>query len=293
MASNLPAERKTTDVANPLDLDALKFLQEQERTDDFKAGDLVVPWLVLVQTSGGYMKQNNPNYNREAREGDITDNLTKRLRSHQAVILCKYETHFTTWKPGGGKLVKQWFTDPSGWNAARYPDGKTFGNKIDADGNEVTQSAVYYILAVDLETGIFKPMVWSLASTQYGKAKKVNSLANEMMLGPNGPFTPPIYSRLFDLTSAIETGGPDGNKSWAGWVINVGDAVLANKDFGMLWTQAAIEFRKSIAAGHVRPMPPESQGDAQDASYEEVPRERYEDGLRKGGQPADGEEIPF
>lgn len=292
--TNLPVARKSTEVAAPqTHEEIMAFLAEQEKTDDFTAGDKVVPWLVLVQSSGDFMKRGKPNYNPEAREGDITDNLTRKLRSHQSVILCKFEVHYSTWKPKGGKLVKQWFTDASGWNAAKYPEGKTFGNKVDADGNEVRQSNVYYILAVDLDTGVFTPMVWSLSSTQFGKAKKINSLATEMMTNPltGNPFIPPIYARLFDLTSGIEHGGPDGDKSWAGWIYNVGDAVLTHK-YGMLWTKAAIAFRKEIEAGNVRPAAPEqSEGYADDGQDDEQPRAARRQTSRDSAP--DDEQIPF
>jgi hypothetical protein len=259
--TNLPATQSGREVAPALSADDLAFLQQQEATNDFTAQDLVVPWLSLVQTSGGYMKRNNANYNPDAKEGDITDNLTRRLRSHQAIILCRFETHYTTWKPGGGKLIKQWFQDATGYNAASFPPGKTYGKKIDAEGNEIQPSNVYYILAVDLETGIFTPMTLGLSSTQFGKAKKVNSLAREMMIGANGvPFIPPLYARIFDVTSNIETGGEGGDKSWAGWVFNPGASVLSHPKYGKMWTQAAIQFRKEVMEGRVRPAAPEESG---------------------------------
>lgn len=287
MTDNLPATSSGSDLATLDDNDLIDFLATQ-KTDDFKAGDKVVPWLVLVQSSGGYMKRGKPNYNPDAREGDITDNLSGRLRAQQTVILCKFEQHYTTWKPKGGPLVRQHFTDPTAWNAAKYPEGRTYGNKEDADGNEVRASNVYYILAVDTETGVFEPMVWSLSSTQFGKAKKINSLATAMMQRSNGsPFVPPIYARLFDLTSAIEHGDED--KSWAGWVYNVGDAVLSHK-YGRMWTMAAIKFREEIEAGHVRPALPETDGYA-DADEDSSPRSR--DSGDQGRTIPDTEEIPF
>lgn len=273
----------------PLDEAALELLAGA-KTDDFKAGDTVVPWLVLVQTQGGYMKRGKPNYNPEAREGDITDNLTHKLRSKQTVILVRFEVHYTTWKPKGGDMVRQHFQDATAYNRAKFPEGKNYGTKIDADGNEVKPSNVYYILAVDPETGVFTPMVWSLASTQFGKAKKINSLAREMMVIGGKPFIPPIYARLFDLGSVIEHG--DDDKSWAGWTYDVGPAVLSHK-FGKLWHEAAVKFREEVLSGNVRPALPtendaEPRRDAEDASYEDVSEPR-----RDRAAAATDEEIPF
>lgn len=287
--SNVPAVQQARELAQLTEADH-EFLMGQDKTDDFTAGDLVLPWLSLVQGTSGYVKRNDPNYIPEAREGDIVDSLTKRLRAHQAVILCRFEQHYTTWRPNGGKIVRQWYTDPTGYNAARFPEGRQFGKKIDADGNEVKPQNVYYILAVDRETGVFTPMVWGLGSTQFGKAKKINSLAREMIFGPKGPYTPPIYGRLFDLTSVGEQGEVDGQmKYWAGWVANPGEGVLESK-YGMLWAKAAVEFRKQILSGAVRPMPPE--GVASDNS-DGHPEASFTDVSSERKPAVNDEEIPF
>lgn len=236
---------------------AISKMKNAKPTDDFKAGDLMIPWLSLVQTSSGYMKRANENYIPEAREGDIIDTLSKRLRATQQVVLVKYETHYTTWAPGGGKLVKQWFTDPVGYNSARYPDGKNFGNKVDADGNEVKATPTYYILALNAETGAAEPMTMAWGSTQAKKVKRVNSLARADLLDEQGlPYIPPIYARIFDISSRGETG--DDNKSWAGWVAEPGGLVLEHPRFGEMWWAKAEAFREQIEKGNVRPMAPQA-----------------------------------
>lgn len=282
------------------------FLMGQDKTDDFAAGDLVVPWLTLVQGTSGYVKRNDPNYNPDAREGDITDNLTKRLRATQSVILCRYEVHYTTWQPNGGKIVAQHFADPTAYNAAKFPISKktgkpnNFGKKIDADGNEVKPTAVYYILAVDRQTGVFTPMTWGLGSTQFKKAKTINSLAREMMMSPKGPYVPQIYARIFDLTSRGEQGEVEGQmKYWSGWVANPGEAVLERDEngnyinrYGKMWVQAAIEFRKQVMAGQVKPATQEDSGEASSSRDDDDGR-TYGGDEPQGGVVDDTSEIPF
>lgn len=304
-SDNLPVVQKTRAVAvSDSDLD---YLANLGKTDDFKAGDLVVPWLSLVQGTSGYVKRNDPNYNPSAQEGDIVDNLTHRLRASQSAILCRFEVHFTTWRPNGGAIVQQWFTDPTGYNAAKFPINKrtgkpnNFGKKIDADGNEIKPTNVYYILAVDRETGMFTPMVWGLGSTQFGKAKKVNSLAREMMMGPSGPFVPPIYARLFDLTSTGEQGEVDGQmKYWSGWVINPGEAVLAKDEdgnyinkYGKMWIEAAVEFRKQVLAGSVRPAEPEARTEERAARDDDGDERDQQGGRHAATSQAEDDDIPF
>jgi hypothetical protein len=309
-SANVPAVQSAPNalVVGGLADDDHDYLMGQ-KTDDFGAGDMVVPWLTLVQGTSGYVKRNDPNYNPEAREGDITDNLTKRLRASQSVILCRYEVHYTTWRPNGGKIVAQHYQDPTAYNAAKFPINKktgkpnNFGKKIDADGNEVKPTAVYYVLAVDRKTGVFTPMVWGLGSTQFSKSKKINSLAREMMMSPKGPYIPPIYARIFDLTTCGEQGEVDGQmKYWSGWVANPGEAVLARdaegnyvNPYGKMWLTAAVEFRDAVMKGQVRPALPEETAEATPSDDDDRGDERDHQGGRYAQKvPAVADDdIPF
>lgn len=279
---------------------ALERMSKAKFADSFGADELMVPWLQIVQTSSGYMKRNSPLYIPEAREGDITDSLTRHLRAYQGVILLKFEKHYTTWKPNQGPLVKQWFTDPSAYNAATVYRNEKYklGDKIDEDGNWVVETPLYYVLMVDLKTGLSQPATMAWGSTQAKKTRRVNTLAREDMIDGKGiPFTPPIYARLFDITTAIETGGENGDKSWGGWVANVGPAVLSNEKFGEMWYAKAEAFREQIEKGNVRPAAPNeasTEGAQPDDRGDNAPRaETYADGQRQGGAVLDDKEIPF
>lgn len=283
--NNVPAVAKLHELAMPSA--AMAKMQAAKPTDDFKATDLMIPWLSMVQTSSGYMKRNNENYNPEAREGDIIDTLSKKLRATAQVILCKYETHYTEWAAGGGKLIKQWFTDPSGYNAA----GNDFGKRKTEAGGEISPSATYYVLFLDAETGAAEPMVWSLGGTQVKKARRINSLARADLIGADGlPFVPPIYARIFDLSSRGETG--DEGKSWAGWVAEPGSLVLSNEKFGDMWWAKAEAFREQIEKGNVRPAPP--AGDRPETSEDDDDAQAHVDAAPKSATgKVDTRDIPF
>lgn len=287
------SEEKTTEVVEKkagLPAAMLDKLAKAKHTDDFSAGDLFLPWLQIVQTSSAYMKRGNPEYIQDAREGDIIDNLTKNLRSTQQVIFVKFERHYTTWKPGGGKLVKQWFTDRSGYDAATFPEGKDFGKKIDADGNEVVETPMYYILILDPETGAAQPATMAWGSTQAKKVRKVNALARETVFVGGNPVIPPIYSRIFDISTVIETGN---DKSWGGWAFKVGGLVLAHEKFGGSWWAQAEAFRDQIEAGNVRPAPPVDQTAAGEEDLE-VPRPRGQQRPQNTTDAKDlNDDIPF
>lgn len=297
MTDNTETLPTTTSGNLPASAARMAKLSKSKHHDKFEAGDLMLPWFQIVQTSSGYMKKNNAEYIKDASEGDLIDTLSKRLRSSQTIILVKFETHYTTFKPGGGKLVKQWFTDPTGYNAASFPPGKDYGKKIDGEGNEVQKVPMYYVLMVDMEKGTAIPASMAWGSTQAKKVKRVNTLARADLTDPESglPFTPPIYARLFDITTRIETGGESGDKSWGGWVATVGDLVLDNEKFGEMWHAAAEAFREQIDLGNVRPLPPENSEAAEDDDRPQRRNEEsYEGGVRRGGDTRTlDDDLPF
>lgn len=262
-AKNLPAVQASRYVAN---VKAAEKMENKKYVDEFKAGELMIPWLTIVQTSSGFMKPNKPSYLAEARQGDIIDTLSRRLRATQSIIIVKYDgIHYTTWEPGGGKFVKAWYNDPTAYNAASWRvDKKTeeeiqFGTKLDGDGNEIKPAATYYILVVDFETGAAEPMTMAWGSTQIGKSKRINSLARADLVNAAGvPYTPPIFARVFDLGTKGEN---NATNAWSGWTFDVGGLVLDVAKFGEGWYAKAEAFREQIEKGNVRPMPPVEAGD--------------------------------
>lgn len=285
----------TTASGGALATSALARMAKAKHVDEFKSNELLIPWLKRVSGTSSVLKRNKPEYIEGAKIGDIVDTLTMKLRSSQTVILVKYETHYTTFAPGGGKVLKQWFTDRSAYDAASFPPGKSIGKKIDAEGNEVVESPMYYILACDMQTGAALPMCMSWGSTQAKKTKRLNALAKADMFVPtemeNGeivemPFSPPLYARLFDIRTVDEA---NAEHSWVGWAFDVGPAVLATPKWGEMWYAKAEAFRDQIEKGAVRPMDDEHEQD--DASSEGGSRPQ-----RQHSQPAravNDEEIPF
>lgn len=277
---------------------AMEKMQKAKHVDTFKAGELMIPWFQIVQTSSSYMKRNKPEYIKDAAEGDLIDTVSHRIRSTQEIILLKFETHYTTWKPNGGPLVKQWFTDPTGYNAAAFPEGRDYGKKIDGDGNEVRPSPMYYILMVDRNTGRADPATMSFASTQSKKTRRINTLAKEDLTGADGmPFTPPLYARTFDVTTVMENGkGDNADKSFGGWKLEVGGLVLAVPKYGEMWYAKAEAFREQIELGNVRPMPPQDADRDldEDDGHRREPRDVTQEGPKgaAGGQKLD-DDIPF
>lgn len=266
---NVPAVQQTG--GQMVSVAALQKMATSKHKDAFGAGELLLPWLSRVQGTSDYVKDNKPNYIAGAKPGDITDSLTLKLRSIQTVILCKYEIHYTTYTPGKNrKMLKQWFSDSSAYDAAHYPPGFDYGSKIDAEGNVVVDKPMYYALAVDVTTGAADPVCIDFSSTQVKKVRRINTLARADVFVPDErgvlmPITPPIYARLFDLTTRKES---DDENQWIGWVADVGDLVLSNERYGEMWYAKAEAFREQIDQGNVHPIAQHADDDAHPAMVE-------------------------
>lgn len=293
-SNQVPATQATG--VSTLSKSALAKMAGSKYKDNFSAKELMLPWFGIVQGSSDVMKANKPTYNRDAREGDLIDSLTQRLRATQTVILVKYEVHYTTWAPKGGKLIKQWYQDRSAYDAASFKDGRDFGDKVDAEGNDVRETPIYYILMVDTVTGAADVATMSWGSTQAKKTRRLNTLARADIPDPDGlPFTPPLYARLFDLSTRGEQNSE--GKAFAGWTFTVGGLVLEHPKFGEMWWAKAEAFREQIELGNVRPQPPQDAPEVDDTGRAERARsvsdaEVIDGGVRSGGVNL-GDDVPF
>ena len=59
----------------------LALMRKVAGKQKFSVKELTIPQLKIVQTSGGYMKKSNPDYIKEAEEGQFIDTLTLQLRN--------------------------------------------------------------------------------------------------------------------------------------------------------------------------------------------------------------------
>ena len=276
--AQVPATQADRNVAQPLTGFAAMRAAKAKHVDTFKPGELLIPWLRIVGSTSAFIKRNKPEFVEGAKEGDIIDTVSRRLRSTQAVIFVKYERHYTTWKPGGGKVVRQWFADSTGYDAASFPEGLTYGSKIDADGNEIADTPTYYILAVDFETGECTPMTMAWGSTQAKKTKRLNALATADLADPETGEVESrlIYSTVFDIGTVAES---NADHSWYGWSFSPGPLVWDVPKFGNAWLARAMKFREDIDNGLVRPVPPTENEEANRSE------ETYQGGLRRSARP--------
>lgn len=259
-----------------LDAAALAMMEEAAPTNDAGRADLLTPYLTIVQNTSPYMQRNNPLFIADARAGDIIDTLHYILRDRARVIPCRFEVHYTEWKPNQGGLVAQYFTDPTKYNAC----GSDFGARRTSEGNEIVPSAVFYDLLVG-DDGSAQAVVHSLTGTQYKKARRLNTLIASLELrnSRGEPFIPPCYARSYILTTV-----PESNElgSWMGWQIDPAELTLS-LPHGRALFERAKAFRESIERGEVRAQAPIAA-----AANDPQPSTAT---ARGGGRPDD--DIPF
>ncbi len=280
--ANLPA---TTAALPALTEDDLALMaSSSEHAPTFDAKQLMTPYLTLVQGMSPYVKRNDPAYIEAAREGDIIDTLTLKIRAEALVVPVLYETHYTEWKPNRGGMVKQWFTDDSGYKAA----SGDYGMRVTAEGNEINETQTFYCLLI--EGAVAMPVVVALAGSQAKKARRWNSLIGLVEIqGPNGTsFTPPIYGKAYKLTSVSETATTKTGQqaTFAGWKIEPDVMTLQLPNGRSIFAKAKL-FRESLDRGEGRPAPPTHEaGDA-------VPAARPASANQAAPSASDTDEIPF
>jgi len=291
-------ELTTAGNTSPLSVEDMALMVEGARTgtETFDMRQMIVPYLSIVQGTSGYVKRGHAGFIDSARVGDIIDNLTLRPMQEAFVIPCKYEDHVTEWevkierggeKRSRGKLVKQWFTDHSKYQASQKrgrDDGEGFP-RITTEGNDINMVPTYYCLLYN--NGSVRPVVLPLASTQAKKSRRWNGLIDAVEFeGPNGPFTAPIYAVLYKLTTVTEG---EGDKTYPGWKIEPVGLTLAQKNGRRCWERAQ-EVRKAVEDGVMRMAAPVRDVTDEGSATTSAPdRAGYEPPPRRD----DGDDIPF
>ena len=248
----------TLPANNGVDDAALALMAGDAPTSDFKSGDTLVPYLQIVQSTSAYVKRADAAFIANAREGDIIDTLTLKLRAEAFVIPVKFDTTYTEWKPNQGGIVKQWGTDSSGYDRARGD----YGAKITEAGTEIVPYATYYCLLLDDEGGS-QPVVLSLKGTEFKKSRRWNGLLSTEMRAPNGaPFIPAYYARVFKLSTVPES---NDQGSWSGWRIEPHCLTLSLPEGQYLYNKAKL-FRESIVTGTVRAAQAPSESEPRSAA---------------------------
>ena len=194
-----------------------------------------------------------------AKAGMILDTVNNKLYDGNKGILLlpvAYQRQYTEWQDRGqgtGAPVSVYDANSDILSKTVRDDQKKDrlpnGNYVETAGNH------FVIVVEDEKNGIGQPALITLKSTQLKKSRKWNSMMlNIKIQGSNGPFTPPMYSHLYRLTT-IKEGNDFGD--WFG--INIEkERMLENRTL----FNTAKEFADSVTKGEKIVVPEEIEGGA-------------------------------
>ncbi len=257
-------QRTDNSVLSAEDMELLKQAGQQFPTEIDKK-NLAMPWLRIVQSMSGYVKEDDPQYLPDAKEGHIIDTVSLKLRKKVGFIPVALETNYTEWKKkrstSNSIPVKSYFTDSSAYDA--LPG--TFGPRTASESaeTEIVPTEDYYGIAVD-EDGVAIECILSFGGTQAKKSRRLAQLLDMRIDHDHDgkPFKPPIFNSSFVLTTVREK---NDQGAWMGWKIQPGNKVMGTPEGNKLFRQA-MEMRKRYDKGELRAVltPAAASGAAQD-----------------------------
>jgi hypothetical protein len=245
------ALKKETPIANA-ELDAMLMEDAGAGTEFMNKDDFAIPRISILQSGSDQVKKSSGGYIQGAEEGMFFDNISNEIKDGAEGLLfipVSYRRAHIEWKPrtaGGGFVADHGVSDAE-YKACEVDDK---GNHITADGNEIVPTAEYYGLVVDEEKKTTKQVVISLAKSQLKKARRWNTLINQLQIPkPDGKGTmnPAMFYMAYKLTTVPES---NDNGSWFG--ISVAAYKPTTEIGGVELYMAAREFRKAVIGGDVK-----------------------------------------
>jgi hypothetical protein len=205
--------------------------------------DFALPFLKLLTSTSpeiGEMEGAMP--------GMVLNSVTNELydgKKGLLVIPTAYVRQYIEWAPrgsgSGAPIAIHTATSDILTHTHREPgDNKDY---LD-NGNYVENTANHYVMVLG-EDGIPNPALIVMRSTQLKKSRKWNSMMmSTKLMGKNGPYTPPMYSQIYRLTTQAES---NDKGKWYGWEIERVGSVEDQNIYA-----AAKSFANSIGSGEVK-----------------------------------------
>ncbi len=241
-----------------LSVDVMDFEQYAHAgQEEMTRADLMIPRLTILQDLSPQVKD-MVRHIEGAEPGDICDIVTGELFSGEEGILflfAAYRRTYIEWVPrkkGGG------FVADHGHNLPSDAIQGEKGSITRPNGNEIKTVAEYMGFYVDVEQSSYKPFVIGMTGTQLKKARRLNTMINQLRVPTRdgrGTFNPPIFYRLYKLTTVPER---NDQGSWFGWQIEP-DMLLEQLPFGLQLYQEVLDFRKAIKEGTISAAAPVEQ----------------------------------
>jgi hypothetical protein len=191
---------------------------EEDASDGFKnmgQEDFALPFLRLLTNTSpevGEVEGALPGMIYNTVSGDLYDG-----KKGISVIPCAYVRNYLEWSPrgsgSGAPIVHPATSDIMSRTHKEPGDSKDYLS----NGNYIENTANHYVMVIN-DDGIPEPALITMKSTQLKKSKKWNSMMmTTKLMGKNGPYTPPMYSHVYRLSTVPES---NDKGKWFGWEIS-------------------------------------------------------------------------
>jgi hypothetical protein len=208
--------------------------QAGQGLDNVSNEDIQIPYLQIIQTNSPEVDKANQDHAIKgitgASSGDIFNTQTRQILSPfgQAltVIPIHYEKAYVEWRPreDGGGIVNVHKSSGILNDTERNEKNKD----ILPNGN-IVETTAYHMVLYKTETNEWQKAIISMQSTQLKKSRQWLSKATSIRLtGPNGSYTPPIFSHTYLLSAVTES---NKHGSWFGWKVEIEGAITDQEDY--------------------------------------------------------------
>ena len=187
----------------------------------------------------------------DAKAGDLFNTVTGISypgKEGVLVIPCAFQKRFIQWAPRGvGTGAPTGIYTPNETRPSTErsdEDNKEY--VVGGSGDYIEQTAQHYVLL--LTKGGSERALVNMKSTQLKKSRKwISMIGGRTMQGENGPFTPPMFSHVYRLTTVSQE---NSKGSWHGWEVSLERALDVGKVAELNLYHAAKSFGKSVASGN-------------------------------------------
>ena len=211
--------------------------------------DMSIPFLRILGAQSPQVDESDGAYVEGAKGGMLYNTVTNTVTSGKEgmlVVPCYYNRRYVEWKPrteGGGYVASYLPDDPIVPTAVRNDKNE----EVLPNGNLLTNTAQHFVMLVEGDQ--YSRCLITMSSTQLKKARRWLSQMNAMTaMGKNGPYTLPMMSQFYTLTTVPEQN--DLGK-WYGWAIARERQLDLSNDFEKSLFDNAVAFAKSVEAGEV------------------------------------------
>jgi hypothetical protein len=226
--------------------------------------DLMVPRIKIIQKMSGEVNKRDGKFVEGAEVGYIHNSVTgEAVDGEKGIIVLpiKYRRAHLEWKPDRGGLAQDHGSSPDCLSSCDIGEK---GEHLTSEGNEIVPTGEYFVFVIN-EGGNYSPAIISMAKSQLKKARRWNSMMNQLKLNKpdgSGMFTPAMFYASYQLTTVPEDSGVAG-QDWFGWDIEMinGDSggIIKSSKNGQEIYMAARSFRESITSGDVQVAPQEGE----------------------------------